>query len=92
MYLLFFSIFSQKGVLGSQLHRVCVEQIGTSAYAVFAIFRHFFCYVCVFGDLSHSVVPILRGATEYDVTVCAQGDTGSNYKAMASHVAPARPS
>ena len=38
----------EKIVLGSQLHRICVDWCGMSAHAVFSRF----CYVSVFGNLT----------------------------------------
>ena len=42
----------------------------TSAYAVYALSRHF-CYVGSFGDLGDPVVPTLRGVSGDVVTVYA---------------------
>ena len=70
MNLLVFSILSRKSVSGSRLHRVCMGRSGTSAHAVYALFRHF-CDVGVFGGLGDPVVPTPRGVSGDVVTVYA---------------------
>ena len=66
----FFSILSRKSVSGSRLHRFCMGQSETSAYAVYALFSHFW-YIGGFGDLDEPVVPTLRGVSGNVVTVYA---------------------
>ena len=61
---------SRKGVCGLRLHGVCMGRSGTSAYAVNALFSHFW-YVGGFGDLGDPVVPSLRGVSGDVVTVYA---------------------
>ena len=68
--LVFFSILSRKIVSGSQLHGVCMGQIGASANAVYALSSHFW-YVGGFGDLNGPVVPTLRGVSGDVVTAYA---------------------
>ena len=70
MNLLVFLILSRKSVPGSRLHRVCMGQSGTSAYAVYALFQPF-CYVGGFGDLGDPVVSTPRGVSGDVVTVSA---------------------
>ena len=47
-----------------------MERIGTSAKAVYATVNRL-CYVGIFGDLSDSVIPTLRGASGDVVTAYA---------------------
>ena len=68
--LVFFSILSRKSVSGSRLYGVCMGQSGTSAYAGYALFSHFW-YVGGFGNLGDPVVPTLRGVSGDVVIVYA---------------------
>ena len=68
--LVFFSILSRESVSGYRLHRVCMGRSGTSAYAVDALFSHFW-YVGGFGDLGDPVVLSLRGVSGDVVIVYA---------------------
>ena len=70
MNLLVFFVFEPKNFSGFRLHGVCMGRSGTSAYAVYAIFRHFWC-VESFGNLGDPMVPTLRGMSGYVVTVYA---------------------
>ena len=68
--LVFFSILSRKTVSGSGLYEVCMGRSGTSAFAVYALFSHFW-YVGGFGDVGDPSVPTLRGVSGDIVTVYA---------------------